>query len=219
MNVQFTTEKAKSIPTTTGSIDKKEAIFQSTLSLIHEHGFHGTPMSRIALEAGVAIGSIYHYFSSKEELILELYLNTKENTYQAMLMGDHADLDYRSRFYNIWTNLVQYYMEFPAVLGFMHQFHSSPYAKMALTNDSFCLQDEVSNFLEEGIRNHQIKNLDIQIISAAFIGTVIATVRKHHMGEFIFDRSHMEEMAGIIWDGIRTERIKSVDGRTERQQD
>lgn len=123
-----------------------------------------------------------------------------------MLLGDHVNMEYKIRFFNIWTNLVQYYMEFPAVLGFMHQFHSSPYAKMALTHDSFCLQDEVSAFLEEGIRNQQIKNLDIQIISAAFIGTVIATVRKHHLGEFIFDQSHMEEMAEIIWDGIRTER-------------
>lgn len=203
MNVQFTSVEAENIRAAAGPSDKKEAIYQSTLSLIHEHGFHGTPMSRIAQEAGVAIGSIYHYFSSKEELILQLYHYTKEKTYQAMLLGDHVKLDYRTRFFNIWTNLVQYYMEFPAVLGFMHQFHSSPYAKMAATHDSFCLQDEVSDFLEEGIRSQHIKSLDINIISAAFIGTVIATVRKHHLGEFIFDKSHMEEMAGIIWDGIK----------------
>src|SRR5690606_31556619 len=53
--------------------DKKKAIFESTLELIKENGFHGTPMSLVAKNACVAAGTIYHYFKSKDELICELY--------------------------------------------------------------------------------------------------------------------------------------------------
>ena len=44
--------------------DKREAILKSTLELIKDNGFHGTPISLIAKNAGVASGTIYHYFPS-----------------------------------------------------------------------------------------------------------------------------------------------------------
>ena len=53
--------------------DKKEAILKSTLELIKDNGFHGTPISEIARHAGVASGTIYHYFSSKDAIIITLY--------------------------------------------------------------------------------------------------------------------------------------------------
>ena len=53
--------------------DKREAILQATLELVAENGFHDAPCSLIALRAGVAAGTIYRYFESKEALIQELY--------------------------------------------------------------------------------------------------------------------------------------------------
>jgi AcrR family transcriptional regulator len=41
----------------------------ATLKLITEHGFHATPVSMIASEAGVGAGTIYRYFESKEAII------------------------------------------------------------------------------------------------------------------------------------------------------
>lgn len=38
-----------------------------------KQGVHATPMSQIAKEAGVAVGTIYHYFNNKEEIIEEIY--------------------------------------------------------------------------------------------------------------------------------------------------
>jgi AcrR family transcriptional regulator len=53
--------------------EKKKAIFESTLELVRENGFHGTPMSLVAKKAGVAAGTIYHYFESKDALIIALH--------------------------------------------------------------------------------------------------------------------------------------------------
>ena len=44
--------------------EKKKAIFESTLELVRENGFHGTPMSLVAKKAGVAarfyrVGSMF----------------------------------------------------------------------------------------------------------------------------------------------------------------
>ena len=45
--------------------DKRADIMDVALNLIAERGFHDSPMSLIAREAGVAAGTIYLYFESK----------------------------------------------------------------------------------------------------------------------------------------------------------
>ena len=53
--------------------DKREAVMRAALELVGEHGFHGSPMAMIASRAGVAAGTIYRYFESKDVLIMETY--------------------------------------------------------------------------------------------------------------------------------------------------
>src|SRR3954469_10061353 len=62
-------------PVPTGaSPDKREAILAGALRLIARLGLHAAPMSAVAREAGVAAGTLYLYFPSKEAMINALYL-------------------------------------------------------------------------------------------------------------------------------------------------
>jgi AcrR family transcriptional regulator len=60
--------------------DKRQAILDATLRLISKNGFHGTAMSKVAQEARVSTGIIYHYFDNKDELIDELYKAIKRKS-------------------------------------------------------------------------------------------------------------------------------------------
>ncbi|HEX2912691.1 MAG TPA: TetR/AcrR family transcriptional regulator [Chloroflexia bacterium] len=51
---------------------KRVDILTAARKLFYEKGFNQTPMSQIAQEAGIANGTIYLYFSSKEALALAL---------------------------------------------------------------------------------------------------------------------------------------------------
>jgi AcrR family transcriptional regulator len=64
--------------------EKKRLIFESALDLIRERGFHGAPMSLVAGNAGVAAGTIYHYFKGKDDLIRELYAYNRERVSQSL---------------------------------------------------------------------------------------------------------------------------------------
>jgi len=55
-------------------MDKRDKILEVMLRLIKEQGIQATPMAQVAKEAGVAAGTIYHHFASKEQLVNELYL-------------------------------------------------------------------------------------------------------------------------------------------------
>lgn len=191
--------------------NKKEAIFRSTLALIRDYGFHGCPMSRIAQDAEVAIGTIYHYFDSKDELILELYKYNSEQIQQAIMAEYNPNDLYIERLFTLWHNLVWHYIRFPDVLSFMEQFYSSPFPKMICTEKGVTLQDQISFLIQEGIDAGHLKNIDINILSSAFIGTVIATAKRHTHSHFKFDKQQMQQMMGVIWDGIR---INQKDDKT-----
>ncbi|MFB2118675.1 TetR/AcrR family transcriptional regulator [Parapedobacter sp. 2B3] len=187
----------------TATTAKKQAIYESTLRLIREFGFHGTPMSQIAQEAGVATGTIYHYFDSKDELIVDLYHYVRERMQQEIFEGNDHKRSYPERFAAVWMNLVKYYIQHPQVLSFLEQFFSSPYVKDVYPEDRVCFQDEVSVFLKQGIQEGYIKPLDINIISAAYIGTVSATAKRNIHGRFALKEEDFKKMVAIIWDGIK----------------
>jgi TetR/AcrR family transcriptional regulator, fatty acid metabolism regulator protein len=55
------------------SIDKRAIILDAALKTFVKRGYPETKVAEIASEAGVAEGTIYNYFHSKEELLLALF--------------------------------------------------------------------------------------------------------------------------------------------------
>jgi TetR/AcrR family transcriptional regulator, fatty acid metabolism regulator protein len=54
--------------------DKRRLILDAAVRVFARQGFHATRVSDIADEAGVAYGLVYHYFSSKDEVLNELFI-------------------------------------------------------------------------------------------------------------------------------------------------
>jgi TetR/AcrR family transcriptional repressor of nem operon len=48
----------------------RERILRTAFQLFHEQGFNATGVATIAREAGVNPGSLYHFFESKDDLLL-----------------------------------------------------------------------------------------------------------------------------------------------------
>jgi AcrR family transcriptional regulator len=64
------------VPKTKRGESSRAVILQAALDLFQEHGYEATTMRAIAERAGVSLGSSYHYFPSKEHLVLEFYRHT-----------------------------------------------------------------------------------------------------------------------------------------------
>ncbi len=53
--------------------DKRDRILEAAVKVFARSGFHATRVSEVAKAAGVADGTIYLYFKSKEELLVSLF--------------------------------------------------------------------------------------------------------------------------------------------------
>ncbi len=86
-------------PKTRRGETSRAAILGAALDLFQERGYEATTMRAIADRAGVSLGSSYHYFPSKEHLVLEFYRHTHELHLAAIapLLRREKDLAVRLR--------------------------------------------------------------------------------------------------------------------------
>lgn len=73
---------AKAAPKRGG--DKRDRILDAAVRVFAKEGFHATKVSDIARAAGVADGTIYLYFASKEELLVSLFEDRVERLLRYM---------------------------------------------------------------------------------------------------------------------------------------
>jgi TetR/AcrR family fatty acid metabolism transcriptional regulator len=68
--------------------DKRERILRAAVRVFAKNGFYDTRVSEVAKAAGVADGTIYLYFKSKDELLLSLF----EDRVETLLSHMKAEL-------------------------------------------------------------------------------------------------------------------------------
>lgn len=183
--------------------EKKKAIFESTLELIREHGFHGTPMSLVAKRAGVAAGTIYHYFESKERLICELFDYARRQVIAVVEKEDCATIPFKDCFFNLWFGLYTFYQENPNVFKFFEQFTNSPYN----TEKAGLMQDEFHRllyaFFERGIFEGHLRQMSPRILGTLALSNIISTVKLQTTGRLMLQDGELEQIPRILWDGMR----------------
>jgi AcrR family transcriptional regulator len=108
-------------------MDKQKKILQSALQLFVEYGFHGTPTSKIASNAGVAAGTLFHYFKTKDDLIVSLYIRIKGelNTYVYSQINPNDPI--QAKFRTLFNHTLYWALENNQEFYFIQQFHFSPH--------------------------------------------------------------------------------------------
>jgi TetR/AcrR family fatty acid metabolism transcriptional regulator len=57
-------------------VDKREAILKAAVRIFAEHGFFNAQVADVARAAGVAAGTVYLYFKSKDDLLISIFDRT-----------------------------------------------------------------------------------------------------------------------------------------------
>jgi len=87
------------------SQDKRNAILDAATEVVARLGV-SAPTAKIAKDAGVAEGTLFTYFTSKDDLLNELYLELKADLSQAMTAGYPADKSLAERARHVWNRYV-----------------------------------------------------------------------------------------------------------------
>lgn len=191
--------------------DKRKSILDSALVLFTERGFHGTPTSLIASEAGVATGTLFHYFGTKKNLIGELYLEIKREAGKIMREGTTGK-DVLSDLKLVASNYVSWGIKNPERIKFMEQFCLSPYVPDATRGEAISNFLFLAEILEAGIESGEIKPLPVELaikMSAEFLNGIIAYITGEGQGR------DAEEIFGLAYpvleDGLKVGKERKMD--------
>ncbi len=183
--------------------DKKAALLQATLELISEQGFHGTPMSQIAQKANIGVGTIYRYFSSKEELINSLYIQVKFRLAQFVLKNYSENISVHQRFIILLRTIIDYFIENPMEFLFMEQYAHSPLITAATRKEGLRMLDVASNLFIRAKEEELLKDLPLEMINTLAFGGMKAIVNLYLFSEVKPDDATLDAGVEAIWDGIR----------------
>ena len=114
-------------PATVGLVDRAALVRHALRTLVAEHGFHGASMEAVAKLAGVATGTAYTYYASKDALVLAAYLETKAELGAAALSDVADELPAAERFRRIWRSIYRHLRMHPDHARFILQVDHSPY--------------------------------------------------------------------------------------------
>jgi AcrR family transcriptional regulator len=112
---------------TVSRVDRAAAVRQAMRTLVAGHGFHGASMSAVAAEAGVATGTAYTHYASKDELVLAAYRDTKAELAAAATADLDRSAGAANRFKQLWLAAYRHLASHREHALFLLQVDCSPY--------------------------------------------------------------------------------------------
>jgi AcrR family transcriptional regulator len=145
-------------------MDKQEQILIAALKLFVEFGFHGTPTSKIAREADVSNGTLFHYYKTKDELVVALYIYIKTKMTGCIDSGRIEGETIKATFKRMFISSMYWALENPIEFRYSQQFHSSPYLSMVSHEEVLKQTKYLMDFMQEAIDARVLKPLPIDLL-------------------------------------------------------
>jgi TetR/AcrR family fatty acid metabolism transcriptional regulator len=100
----------------TTTVDKRRVILGAAVRVFARQGFHICRVSDIADEAGVAYGLVYHYFSSKEQILDTLFLERWDVMLSAIAEADGQPVPPREKLRAVASFILDSYRRDPELM-------------------------------------------------------------------------------------------------------
>lgn len=185
--------------------DKRRQILDAALALCAEDGLQGAATARIAKAAGVANGTLFHHFPSKEALIQCLYQDVKQRLGAAIDEADPA-LPLRVQARHYWQRAMGWMQANPNELRFVLGFFHSPLLARPLRSQ---ILGETLHFLPRllalGQAGGELRPLPpalmLEVCQSQFLACAALFVDQPALGE---DPTWQEGAFTLFWSAIAT---------------
>lgn len=183
------------------SKDKKELILEGTMALIAIEGINGSPMSKIAKNIDVAVGTIYHYFKTKEDIINEIYHSIKKNVGEVIMENAQGDSDYKKEFKKVTLAIYNYYNSNPVEYAFLLQVEHSPIIMESVRKECDTYFAPVFEFYKKGMDEGILIEMDLMIMGFLTYNIILSMLEFKIKG-IELSKAKIDESIEFSWRAI-----------------
>ncbi|HWY07141.1 MAG TPA: TetR/AcrR family transcriptional regulator [Candidatus Acidoferrales bacterium] len=159
------------------SEDKRNAILEAATRLFAERGLAAAPTSEISKRAGVAEGTLFTYFETKDDLINSLYREIKLELADAMMSDFPRKKNVRTRMRHVWDRYVRWGIANPRQRKVLGQLLVSEVLTKESREAGSAPFVEFQTMIRDGIKGRVFRNdLPVELISKSLAALVEATI-------------------------------------------
>ncbi|HTY23516.1 MAG TPA: TetR/AcrR family transcriptional regulator [Desulfomonilaceae bacterium] len=169
------------------SEEKRQRVLREATKLFAERGFSATDVAELAKRAGVAKGSLYDYFESKEDLYLHVCKDGLARSRRAVFGGMDEEWDIYRQVEYIFRQGVRFALKTPEYVR-LYLTASAPGKEHISPKLSLDVEKHTADHLKKHIRRGQVQGivrsdldprLGAYFINSLYIILVASIVSKH----------------------------------------
>lgn len=183
--------------------NKRQLLLKATMELVSNHGFHNTPMAKIAKKAGVSAGTIYLYFDNKQDLVDSLYLETKSSFTDAAFTNHDPEGAVKQEFKRIWKNMAAYKMNHVQEALFLAQCDNSPIITEKVRDKGLEHLQPLLNLWERGRSQNMLQDVSPYLFYGYAIYPISFFAAVKDRDEFHLSEEMFQQAFEMAWNAIK----------------
>ncbi len=185
----------------------RQKIVQAAIALGADLGLEHAATAKIARQAQVATGTLFHHFKSKKDLVEEAYLTVQEEfAWQLVGLFDYPKKDVGKRIRKCFRTAVDYWLSHPHQFSFYCQVVESHYYSQELGSKTGYLFSRIEAGLELGIAQGVLRKGDPHLFRHWLFSTARSTAALINSTEKEAEKmGHRKEGQTFFWNGIRAQ--------------
>jgi AcrR family transcriptional regulator len=164
---------------------KEKAIRLKAMEMAVREGFDGLSMQKIARSAKVSPGTLYIYFTDREDLILQVYREEMQKSFEATMENFDPAMRFDEGLRLQWLNSARYCLANPLPMQFLEQFRHTPLHEKALAMNSAGnapLREKARAFLAGAISRGELVKVPMEVYWALSFAPMFQLVKFHLQG-------------------------------------
>ena len=155
----------------------KRKIFETSMKLFAEKGYESTSIEEITATVGVAKGTLYYHFSSKEEIfnfLVEEGIKLLQNSIDIKTAKRNNYIDKIKAIVLIQIKIIEKYEDIITIL--LSQFWGNEDRNKKCQNHVYEYISKIEVIVQEGIEKGEIKQGDSRVIASEIYGLICSTL-------------------------------------------
>lgn len=183
----------------------KRKIFETSMKLFAEKGYDATSIEEITATVGVAKGTLYYHFASKEEIfnfLIEEGIKLLQNSVDIKTSKHSNYIDKIKAIVLIQIKIVAKYENIITII--LSQFWGTEQRNKKCQNLVYEYIGQIEKIVQEGIEKSEIKEGDTRAIASEIYGLICSTlVYKKREGEDMDVMRLYHEYENTVINGLR----------------
>ncbi len=182
-------------------MNNKQKILETAIRLFVEQGFENTPTAQITRESGVASGTLFYHYKTKEALMNAAYMHIKNDMLEDMNSYYVEEDDFELKLKKFWIGYTKWSLKNMDYNLFFTLFLNSKYISKESQLASAAMLKKYRVAYEEEMKKGTLKEYSYEMF-----GNILFTLHQVFIMEFSkrkkINEKELEDSFDVLWDAV-----------------